>query len=535
MFECELRESNGNSYLNSVLQLILNLKVEEFTANLQKILSTYLLNCDEDDKTIKALNKILVDLHEKTNYYSTNSEILSATNGERNRKTLLKDEPATINTNDLYKVLVDLRDKQDLDIFDALICQISPENEEDKKEADEEEKVSSNENMCFYEYLMDKICNAWGEDSTLSDKTANDLFQMRYTECGDNIVPKFDQYSLLVDVNDLIKGVKKEGLLKPHTFRSLEQSLFKVFQKVHSQNNSVDIKQPLQDSLFSSDNYFGIDKENAGDFLTFRFKIDQLNALKVAQKNPLSEEARKINTERLLNHATMLLMLPENIYTTDFIVMKKDPYDIVIESPKAVLVGMICYGSKFDSYTTYLKFENEWRFIKDDKLKLKQVVCQVEDYSEVVREMIGNLDFPVVAVYQVVDDKEILQKDEEASKRLINYFKEQFDEEETPEDDLQESSITRSAYPKKKNEEIKENSVKLLTSEKNKTHTSEPNIDTFRTKTDSVEKKNLAGSMANLIGDDQERSDADSKSKNQEIQSRPSIGSSGCGCWCFKK
>jgi len=217
-------------------------------------------------------------------------------------------------------------------------------------------------------------------------------------------------------VNDLIKGVKKEGLLKPHTFRSLEQSLFKVFQKVHSQNKSVDIKQPLQDSLFSSDNYFGIDKENAGDFLTFRFKIDQLNALKVAQKNPLSEEARKINTERLLNHATMLLMLPENIYTTDFIVMKKDPYDIVIESPKAVLVGMICYGTKFDGYTTYLKFENEWRFIKDDKLKLKQVVCQVEDYSEVVREMIGNLDFPVVAVYQVVDDKEILQKDEEASK-----------------------------------------------------------------------------------------------------------------------
>jgi len=110
--------------------------------------------------------------------------------------------------------------------------------------------------------------------------------------------------------------------------------------------------------------------------------------------------------------------------------------------------------------------------------------------------------------------------------RLINYFKEQFDEEETPEDDLQESSITRSAYPKKKNEEIKENSVKLSTSGKNKTHTSEPNIYTPRTKTDSVE-KNLAGSMDNLFGDDQERSDADSKSKNQEIQSRPSIGSSG--------
>lgn len=41
-----------------------------------------------------------------------------------------------------------------------------------------------------------------------------------------------------------------------------------------------------------------------------------------------------------------------------------DP-EITIISPKAQLTGMICYGTKRQSYCTYLIIDNEWVYFYD--------------------------------------------------------------------------------------------------------------------------------------------------------------------------
>ncbi len=70
----------------------------------------------------------------------------------------------------------------------------------------------------------------------------------------------------------------------------------------------------------------------------------------------------------------------------------------------------------------------------------------MEFYSDIVKEMISNLDFPVVAVYEVVDDQEILNKDSEASRILIENFKNLIGEQEGQESS-EGSELIRSNYP----------------------------------------------------------------------------------------
>lgn len=83
---------------------------------------------------------------------------------------------------------------------------------------------------------------------------------------------------------------------------------------------------------------------------------------------------------------------------------------------------MITYCSNTDSYNTYLKFDEEWKFTQS-KSDPKKSVKTLESYSSVVDQIIKNLDFPVIVVYAVVDDHEILNKDSHASEIVKEYFR----------------------------------------------------------------------------------------------------------------
>ncbi|CAI2360604.1 unnamed protein product [Moneuplotes crassus] len=331
-------------------------------------------------------------------------------------------EIRTLKMDVLYKVIKGAEAEGKLKTIEALIDDQTSKDDEESWEKEDQE----HQNICCYEYLIAKICTAWGEDTSITDRTANDFFQMRYVECTDDYEPKFDQYSLLIDMNELIKELKTEELLTLENFESCEQNLFKIFQRMHyRREHSEEEEQPLIDSLSRPENYFGIDQEKVADFITFRFKIDQLNVIVEKKENPLNKESIRINNERMLNHAAILYMFPENIYPHNFVVVKTDPYSMDIQSPKATLAGLICYSSKFDSYTTYLKTDEEWKCITEDKPANIQKITSLEDYPSLIHCMIQNLDFPVISTYEVVEETDILQKSPSVTSYLSTYLQEQ--------------------------------------------------------------------------------------------------------------
>ena len=58
---------------------------------------------------------------------------------------------------------------------------------------------------------------------------------MKYIECGENITYCNEDYSMLIDMNDIIQTLEKERLINTGLIKTLDQGLFKIYQKIHFQ------------------------------------------------------------------------------------------------------------------------------------------------------------------------------------------------------------------------------------------------------------------------------------------------------------
>mmetsp|Transcript_37518 Transcript_37518/g.37064 ORF Transcript_37518/g.37064 Transcript_37518/m.37064 type:complete len:122 (-) Transcript_37518:440-805(-) len=117
----------------------MNLNVQEFSSYLQQVLETYLADCEEPDNSMKAFHELLVNLHNKTNFYSSEINDLSATNQERRRNSNFEDGPITLNTDVLYKVIKGAEAEGKLKTIEALIDDQTSKDDEESWEKENQE------------------------------------------------------------------------------------------------------------------------------------------------------------------------------------------------------------------------------------------------------------------------------------------------------------------------------------------------------------------------------------------------------------
>lgn len=104
-------------------------------------------------------------------------------------------------------------------------------------------------------------------------------------------------------------------------------------------------------------------------------------------------------------------------------------------SPKAFLKAFVWYVRKSKKYCTFLFIDKFWYFFWDEEV---EVVGKLEN---VYKYMINSFWFPVILIYQQINEKITLSVDMSAQAEVVKFYKDSLDFSELNESGIYHNSL----------------------------------------------------------------------------------------------
>jgi len=174
------------------------------------------------------------------------------------------------------------------------------------------------------------------------------------------------RFSIIINVEDIITEMKKEGIYNVDKLDIIENRLFYFFQNQKLENKLTKI---------TNDRYLNIMNEEFDNFITFKLALGE---------KAFRDEKGSINLGYLLS------LIPQYLSGDEF---KSETKEEIHKSPRGQINAIVTYNYDSKSYTTYIEVDCVWVMFHDRHVK------QLHFLENVFENMLLKRNIPIILIY----------------------------------------------------------------------------------------------------------------------------------------